>query len=252
MNYFRKLYGDGLKFTPTLGIALILLFGIPRFLAVMWANEHGDYRFTSIIFVVMWLMPFLLLNKKGRQEIGLKRPAKNLWIYLALPVGILFSTFVWYLGDRLFGNEISNWLVYISRSYQLPEVPADAQQYFIYFLIFAGTSMVFSPIGEEFLYRGIIHRCFSERLGDKKASYVDSWAFALTHLAHFGLVYESGNWEFLIWPALIWVALMQRASRLFHGCKKGANSIWAAVLAHAGFNLAMTYFIFYHIFTPVG
>ena len=40
MNYFRKLYGNSLKFTPALGIVLILLFGIPRFLAVMWANEQ--------------------------------------------------------------------------------------------------------------------------------------------------------------------------------------------------------------------
>ena len=250
MNHFRSLFSQ-LKFNPALGLFLILLFGVPRFAAVLWTNQGGDYRYVALLFVAMWLLPYILLNKSGREEIGLKKPAKNLWIYLALPLGILLSTFVWWAGDRLYGSEISNWYVYISQSYDLPASFSGVQEYFMYFLIFAGTSMVFSPIGEEILYRGFIHRCFSEKYGDKKAAYIDNWAFALTHLAHFGIIYQVGQWEILWIPALVWVALMSRAARLFSTCRRGSDSVWTAVIAHAGFNLAMTYFIFYHILTPV-
>lgn len=250
MSHFRSLFAS-LKFNPAFGFFLIFFFGIPRFAAVLWANQAGDYRYVSLVFVAMWILPLILLNRSGRHEIGLKRPAKNLWIYLALPLGILFSAFVWFAGERLYGAEISNWYVYISQSYVFPTAPADAQEYFMYFLIFAGTSMVFSPIGEEILYRGMIHRCFSEKYGVKKASYIDNWAFALTHLAHFGIIFNAGQWEVLWVPALIWVALMSRAARIFSGCRNGSGSVWTAVIAHAGFNLAMTYFIFYHVMTPV-
>jgi len=43
--------------------------------------------------------------------------------------------------------------------------------------------MLFSPIGEEFLYRGIVHGSFVSRFGEWRASVFDSLAFALTHVA---------------------------------------------------------------------
>ncbi|MGB5272361.1 MAG: hypothetical protein WBN52_17855, partial [Eudoraea sp.] len=64
---FRKL-----QFNWQFGLTLILLFGIPRFLLVLEANRTGNYNFTSIIFVIMVLAPFLLLSNKGREIIGIK------------------------------------------------------------------------------------------------------------------------------------------------------------------------------------
>ena len=107
--------------------------------------------------------------------------------------------------------------------------------------------MLFSPIGEEFLYRGVIHQAFVPKFGEVKASTIDSLAFAFTHLAHFGIVYLATGWEFLFAPAVIWVAMMYFASRLFFWCKRKSGSIWGAVAAHAGFNLGMTYCIIYLI-----
>ena len=70
-------------------------------------------------------------------------------------------------------------------------------------------------IGEELLYRGVVHSSFVSKYGEQKASYIDSVAFAITHLAHFGIVYIAGVWDFFLIPALIWVFLMFVTSQLF-------------------------------------
>ena len=107
--------------------------------------------------------------------------------------------------------------------------------------------MTFSPIGEELFYRGLVHGSFVKILGEQKASVADSMAFALTHLAHFGIVYFLDSWHFLFVPALLWVVSMFMTSRVFFLCKEKTGSILGAILSHAAFNLTMMYFIFYHI-----
>ena len=248
MQFFKSYLGNTARFNWLLGLFLILVLGVPRFITVLHANKTSDYRFTSIIFIVMWILPFILLNRAGRREIGIKKPNSINGIVLGILFGILSCLMVWVLGDVLYGNTLSNWLVYISKSYNLPDADNLGQQRLTYFLIFGITSMIFSPIGEELMYRGLIHRCFSGKLGENRASYVDSLAFALTHLAHFGIVYSDGSWKLLLFPALLWVLLTFLASRVFFWSKKKSGSILGAILSHAFFNLAMTYFIFYHIF----
>ena len=105
--------------------------------------------------------------------------------------------------------------------------------------------MTFSPIGEELFFRGIVHSSFAKSFGDKKASFVDSSAFALTHIAHFGLVFINNQWKFLTTPTLIWVLSMFSVSVLFFIFKKRVSSIWGAVVCHSAFNLGMVYCIFY-------
>jgi len=144
----------------------------------------------------------------------------------------------------LYGSEPENWLVYIARSYPSEGLP---EQRWMFFLIPAGISMLFSPIGEELLFRGLIHDSFAQDVGNFRASLIDSSAFALIHLSHFGILYIDGSWTFAWLPALLWVVLMFLASRLFYRCRVWADSIWGAVCCHAGFNLGMTYFIYFYI-----
>ncbi len=107
------------------------------------------------------------------------------------------------------------------------------------------TGMTFSPIGEELFFRGIVHSSFATSLGDKKASILDSFAFAITHISHFGLVFINNEWAFYKTPTLIWVLSMFLVSVLFFIFKKHSGSIWGAVVCHAAFNLGMIYCIFY-------
>ena len=239
---------DKLKFNWQFGLTLILLFGVPRFFFVLEANRTGNYSITSIIFVLMWITPFLLLKKEGRNIIGLKRLRNIKWLFYSFLLGIFACIIVFFLGKYLYQNMIGNWFVYISNSYG--SIPADGLKGYnrqIYFAIFAVIGMTFSPIGEELLYRGLIHQSFVPEFGNNKASIIDSLAFAIVHLAHFGLVYDSGSWKILFIPAILWMILMFLASRLFFYCKSKTDSIYGAIISHAGFNFAMTYFIFYHI-----
>ena len=248
MDFFRSYLNGALKFNWQLGLFLIFLLGVPRFITVLQASKMGDYRFTSVIFVIMWLLPFLLLNRSGRKEIGIRKPHSGKGLLIGILVGILFCGLVWFIGDLLYGNSTVNWLVYISKSYTIPNSADLYEHRLMYFLIFGLTSMIFSPIGEELMYRGFIHRCFTRKFGSTGASYIDSGAFALTHLAHFGVLYTSEGWVFYPLPALLWVILMFVASRIFFFIKQRSGSILGAILSHAFFNLTMTYFIFYFIF----
>jgi len=107
------------------------------------------------------------------------------------------------------------------------------------------TGMTFSPIGEEFFFRGIVHGSFAKSIGERKASIVDSAAFAVTHISHFGLVFINSQWDFYIIPAIIWVLSIFFVSVLFFIFKRKTDSIWGAIICHAAFNLGVIYCIFY-------
>lgn len=244
---FRNIWGNRIRFNPVLGIILILLFGIPRFILVLGANSGGNYSSVSLIFLAMCFTPYLLLNSQGRKRIGLRKPNKRRWWIYALLIGMVACLVAYVTGNALFGHSTDNWFVYISKSYEA-SIPMDLNTNRTrVFLLMAAAAVTFSPLGEELLYRGLIHECFVPALGEGRASMVDSAAFAITHLAHFGILYNAGNWEFRFLPALLWVMLMYIASRLFFYCKIKGGSLAMAFACHAGFNLAMTYFICFHI-----
>ena len=138
--------------------------------------------------------------------------------------------------------------MYISNSYSaIPLGELKGTNKLLYFGMFAVIGMTFSPIGEELLYRGLIHQGFVSKFGNNKASVLDSLAFAVVHLAHFGIIYFAGTWFVLFIPGILWMVLMFFTSRIFFYCKSKSGSIYGAIISHAGFNFAMTYFIFYYI-----
>lgn len=105
--------------------------------------------------------------------------------------------------------------------------------------------MTFSPLGEEIFFRGIVHTGFQKSWGSQKASIADGLAFSLTHLAHFGIVYDSDKWSFLPIPALIWVAAMFIVSQMFIFFRNKTNSLAGAMFCHAAFNFGMIFCIFF-------
>lgn len=192
------------------------------------------------------LTPFIFLNARGLKQIGIKKAKKLHVITYALIIGVALSVLLYWLGTALYGNTYENWYEYIGKSYNIPE-GITGEERNILFAVMAITAMTFSPIGEELYFRGIVHGSFASSFGDKKASVIDSLAFALTHLSHFGLVFVHSNWDFYLVPSIIWVISMFLISILFFRMKRLAASIWGAVLCHSGFNLGMIYCIFYLI-----
>lgn len=236
------------KFNWVFGLVLVLLIAIcvPRFILVLHANVTGNYGSIGVIMIISAVVLFIFLSKEGRGKIGLKKPKKYNWLLYSFLAGIFISTLIFALGSVLYSDTMSNWYVYIGKSYNIGE-GLNAHDKLIYFIVFAVTGMIFSPIGEELFFRGIVHSSFSASLGEKRANIIDSFAFALTHLAHFGIVYISGSWEILLLPSILWFAGMFVTSLLFIMCRKKSGSILGAIMSHAGFNLAMIYLIFYRL-----
>lgn len=244
--YFKAFAAKHLRFNWQTGSLLIAVFSLVRFALVLHANVTKSYQVVAFVFVAMGLLPLALLTRAGRRQIGLVWPAHWAGVLLGGVLGLLSCAALFYCATFFYGLGEGNPLVYISQTYKLPHV-LSAQDRLTYFLVFSATSMVFSPIGEEIFYRGLVHECFVPSVGNSKASLLDSAAFSLVHLAHFGLVYAGGGWRLLPGPALLWVVSLFGTCLLFSVARAKSGSVLGAMAAHALFNLTMNYFVFYHI-----
>ncbi len=237
---WRKAFHFDWKF----GLFLLVVVCVPRFILVLHANTTGNYSSIGLVMVVSAIAPFIFLTKYGRNKIGINKPRKYNWLLVAFATGLLFSLLFYYLGKELYGHNYQNWYLYIGKSYHIA-AGINEHDKAILFTVVAFTGMMFSPIGEELFFRGIVHSSFANSVGVKKASVIDSLAFAIVHISHFGLVFINNQWSFLVAPTFIWVSGMFLISMLFFIFKKYSGSILGAILCHAAFNLGMIYCIFY-------
>lgn len=245
-SLFRKIWSKHLRFDWKLGMFLILVFGVLRFVIALNNAANGGSSTIFFLYLSMWVLPFVFLTSEGRRYIGIRKPDKWIRLLYALVAGIIFCGISYLITYWLYGYTVNNSFVYMSRVFGLTSGMLEAYRYKLFFIALIA-SMTFSPIGEEFLYRGMIHGCFVEKYGENKASIIDSLVFMIVHLPHFGIIYNAGKWSFPFFPALLWMFFMFMVSRLFFRCKVYSNSIWGAVFAHAGFNCAMMYFTYFHI-----
>ena len=243
-NELRPLWKRIFSYNWKFGLFLILIICIPRFILVLNANATGNYKYIGLIMLISALAPFIFLNKTGQQKIGIIKPVNFYLLIIAFLAGLAGSFLLFYLGEHLYGNSYENWYKYVGKSYSIPAAisPHDKS---ILFIVMATTGMIFSPIGEELFFRGIVHSSFAKSMGERKASIVDSSAFAATHISHFGLVFINSQWHFFTTPSIIWVISMFLVSLLFFAFKKYSGSILGAIICHSSFNLGMIYCIFY-------
>jgi membrane protease YdiL (CAAX protease family) len=239
MELYHAIWNQLFRRKWMLGILLILLFGIPRFILVMQSYVSGNSRYVSLIFTAMVITPFIFLRKAGRKKMGMRKPSRPWWLLWGFLLGMGMCLILFSLFRLAYGLQISNAFVYIGN------LTASGKGSLAFFLIYQVIVMTFSPFGEELFYRGLVHQTFKEPLGDSGASLVDSGAFALTHLAHFGLVYAAGTWSFLFLPSLIWITSMFLTCLVFTRVKQRSGSILGAIFTHAGFNFGMGCLIFY-------
>lgn len=237
---WNKLFNFNWKF----GLFLVVLICIPRFILVLFANKSGSYGAIGLIMLISALAPHIFLTRTGREHIGMVKPLKYSSLLIAFVTGLFISYVLFIVGKVLYENSYSNWYAYIGKSYNIPDGIQNHDR-MILFLVMAITGMIFSPIGEELFFRGIVHGSFAASVGDRTASVIDSAAFALVHLSHFGIVYIGGRWEFFAMPSLLWVGSMFLTSAAFFAFKQRSGSLLGAIVCHAAFNLGMIYCIFY-------
>lgn len=240
----RPFWRRFLSFNWIFGTFLLVLICVPRFILVLLANMKGSYGAIGLVMVLSALAPFVFLSKGGRTSIGISRTPKYGTLLLGFLLGIAAAVVLHYAGQLVYGLSYRNWYVYIAESYNIP-AGLQGSDRMIMFVIMAMVGMTFSPIGEEFFFRGLVHTSFARSFGEKTALVVDCSAFALTHLAHFGLVFIDSRFQLYVIPGLLWMLAMFLTSMLFYRYKKKTGSLFGAVLCHAGFNLGMIYSIFY-------
>ncbi|MCD7974132.1 MAG: CPBP family intramembrane metalloprotease [Candidatus Azobacteroides sp.] len=242
----RRFWARYFNFDWKLGLLLICIFVVLRFIIALNNARYGGSSAIFLLFLSMWFVPIIFLTSEGRKAIGIRKPDKWIKLFYSFLAGGLFCAVTYLITYLLYGYSIHNSFVYMSRVYGFTLEMLEGFRYQFFFISLC-MSMTFSPIGEEILYRGVIHGCFVGKYGENKASVIDSLVFMIVHLPHFEIIYDSGKWSFPFFPALLWMVSMFLVSRLFFRCKMYSHSIWGAVLAHSGYNGVMMYFTYFHI-----
>lgn len=247
MRYLKDQWHNRFELNPKMGFILILVFGVSRFLLLLNTKQVDSYGLILLLFVAMMIFPFLILTNKGMVAIGFNRPHNHWSLLVCFIYGIVTCSVIFFIGQLIYKDTSSNWFVYIANSYQSNLAGMTESNKLNLFITYGLIAITFSPIGQELLYRGLIHRCFYIEYSNNTASIITNAAFALTQLAHFGIIFSGGFWQFLFIPALIWVFLMYLTGRLFYTFREKTGSIFGSIFGHAGFNLAMLFYIFYFI-----
>lgn len=243
----RKVWSKYFSFDWKLGIFLIVVFTALRFIIALNNVVHGGSSTIFLLYLSMWLIPVILLTSEGRKYIGIRKPDKWIKLLYALIVGIAFCLVSYLVMYWLYNLSIDNCFVYMSKVFGLTSEMLETYRYKLFFIALI-VGMTFSPVGEELLYRGLIEGCFVKIYGENKAAVIAGLAFMIAHLPHFGIIYNAGQWSFSFFPALLWMLSMFMLSLLLSKFKLYSKSIWAAVLAHAGYNAGMMYVTYFLIY----
>lgn len=195
--------------------------------------------------VLMAATPWLLLTATGRAQAGMARPHRLSWWAMAPLVGVAAAATCFGLGVALFGHGADNWFVSVANSFRAQPTPGFslAQLH----LMFTLPAVIFSPIGEEIYFRGVLQRALETRLSPSPSAVVESAWFGAAHLIHHGLFLTASGLAFRPVSGLLWFLLMTSLSLAFATLRKRSGSVAPAIVAHAAFNATMNFFIFRYL-----
>jgi membrane protease YdiL (CAAX protease family) len=188
--------------------------------------------------VIVWPMPWVISDRFDRSDVGFRLPAFP-WILLAGAAGTLSVTACALAAWVVFGASDDNWFarhaVALAETAKSFPAGATTSQTFWYLTI---PAMIFSPISEEILFRGYLMRRWSGSRGPRAGLLLQAGAFALIHLAHYGLRPFQ--------PALIplWLLSMFGVAVVLGWLTRRSRSLVPAMLAHVVFYLLMNLYSF--------
>ena len=222
-------------------LTLVVLFGGMRAVGTLgptawrWLLPAG--------FVLMALSPWLLLDAFERRQIGLMPAPQRAWYGWALLSGAAAALLCMAVGLVMFGTGSGNWYVSIARSYQ-GIMDTSAFSLLMLHLVFTALALLFSPIGEEIFFRGVLQRALELRTNPQIATIVECSLFAVVHLCHHGLLRVDGRFSWMPVSAISWMILMFLTAWLFAWLRKRSGSLYPAIVAHMAFNGTMNLLIF--------
>lgn len=187
--------------------------------------------------------PWVFLQRRGRDRIGLV-PVNRYGSYpIAIVAGCAAASLCFVLGVGLFGYGEDNWFVTIASSYHstLDTVGMDLLRLH---LIFTLPALLFSPIGEEIFFRGFLQEALQDRYSVRTSTLLEAGLFGLVHLCHHGLTATVAGIELRPVSGLVWMVLMFCAALLFAWLRRASGSLYPAMAGHAAFNATMNGMIF--------
>ena len=195
--------------------------------------------FIPLSMIIIWPIPWLFSTKEARNGMGFKAPKSKNWFLLgplyALVALVISTSIVWVI----FGNNVNTWMVqhalYLNEA--LSQAPSNASMSTRFALITI-PALMFSPFAEEFLFRGYMISGFIKIWGIRNAICIQAFAFALAHLAHYGL----NPFQPLL--IAIWFPSMFFVSVVLGWIVLKSGSIWVAVLSHGLINIGMNGLVF--------
>jgi membrane protease YdiL (CAAX protease family) len=246
-TFLRPMWGWANGAVWLLALAVLAVLAALRGAATLGPPSARPLFLVHVL--LMWALPFLFLTRQGRREIGLTGQGNGLvnltWSALA---GASMALIVYAAGMGLYGESADNWCVSIRDSFQLtalraamPNVPLAGL-----FAMIAVPALLFTPLGEEFLFRGFLHQAFARRWGAVVATAVNSLAFGLIHLHVHGIWRDASGFHIHVVSGALMVLAMAATSVVFTLCRMRGGSLWSAVVAHASCNLVMIAAVFYH------
>lgn len=230
---------------PRAGIAAVVVLGV-CFAFMRAFGVLGPQYLRPLLplsFVLMAATPWLFLDRGGRRQIGIVYANSRLTYAWATVTGALLAVACGVIGSRLFGATQDNWFVSIALNFQR-SFDTTGNSTLLLFVLFTTPALIFSPLGEEIFFRGMLQRSLEEALPKDISTYLECGAFAVVHLCHHGLRWSGNKPSLLLPSALLWMALMFFAARLFAHWRTIAASIFPAVVSHIAFNATMCIYIF--------
>jgi membrane protease YdiL (CAAX protease family) len=183
--------------------------------------------------VWVWPTPWLLSDRADRRAVGFRLPAPH-WFPIAGLVGIVLVAVCAGVAWGPYGSGANNWFARhaVALGTSAEGIPAGAtlSQVFWFLTI---PAMIFSALAEEILFRGYLMRAIGRVHGPNAGLIGQGAAFALIHLAHYGL----SPFQPLLIP--VWLASMFGVGLTLGLLVRRSGSLWPAMLAHAVFNLLM-------------
>lgn len=197
--------------------------------------------------VLMAATPWLLLTASGRAQAGIQKPNRMHWLAVAPFVGAAASAACFAIGYLLFERTGDNWFVSIGNSFRAQPTPNFSLIQL--HLMFTIPAVIFSPIGEEIYFRGVLQRALETRCSPRLSSVLESGWFGAAHLIHHGLVLTAAGLAFRPVSGTLWFLLMTLLSLAFAALRKASDSVAPAILAHSAFNATMNFFIFGYLWS---
>lgn len=224
------------------GLTLVLVLVSTAARAVAMFGPVSWRALFMVMCVGMIALPWIVLSREGRRQIGLCRPHRMAWLPLGLLSGACAASACYLLGMALYGSGPEHPFVSVARNYQLQ--PTTGWSLLRLHLTFTIAACLFSPLGEEIFYRGYLQKVLEDRYAVVRATLAEAGLFALVHLCHHGILVTAAGVRLLPLSGALWMAQMFLLALLFAWLRRRAGSVLPAVAAHAAFNAAMNGWIF--------